>query len=118
MLISLNKRIFNFTLDTTDKIVQPILRDKKYLKLNAFQMNTFLSIQKIVEAQTSKVLKGMNIPTQKQLKTLYQTIYELEHKQVQLEKSIEILEEKLAKKYPPTPRKRASSLKKKPEIHV
>lgn len=114
MLIALNKKL----LDTTDRIVQPLLRDKTYLKLNAFQINSFLSIQKIVEAQTSKILNGMNIPTQKHLKSLYQTIYELEHKQTQLQKDIERLEEKLSKKFPPTPRKIATSLKKRPEIHV
>ncbi len=119
MILSLNKKIFDFTLNTTDKIVQPILRDKTYLRMNSFQMNTLLAVQKLVEVHTSKILKGMNIPTEKALKGLYQTIYEIEFQNAALIKKVNDLERKLieldiklTKEFPLTPKKRAGVIKK------
>lgn len=95
MIVSLNRRLFNFTLNTTDRIVQPLLRDKTYMRWNALQFNTVLSLQKVIEAQTSKVLKGMNIPTENSLKSLYKTIYELEEHRSICEQRILELEDKI-----------------------
>ena len=119
MLMSLNRKIFYFTLNTTDRIVQPILRDRTYLRMSSFQMNSLLNLQKLVEVQTTKVLKSMNIPTEKTLKGLYQTIYELENHKASCERKIEMLELKIkdlesriGNEFPPTPKKRALTPKR------
>lgn len=82
-------------------------------------MNSLLNLQKIIEVQTTKVLKSMNIPTEKTLKGLYQTIYELENYKASCETKIEMLElkikdleSKFGNEFPPTPKKRAVSSKR------
>ncbi|TNE99083.1 MAG: hypothetical protein EP326_08700 [Deltaproteobacteria bacterium] len=119
MFMSLNRKIFDFTLNTTDKIVQPILRDRTYLRMSSFQMNSLLHLQKLVEIQTTKVLKSMNIPTEKTLKGLYQTIYELENHKANCERKINMLELKIkdletrvGNELPPTLKKRTLTPKR------
>ena len=92
MLIKLQKKMWDASLDLTEKSLNKMVKDDSFLQWSSMGMNSSLWWQKNMGKGIEIVMKQLNLPDKETIKKLHQSIFELE-KEVELSRDrVEALE--------------------------
>ena len=96
MIIKLQKKIWDSSLELTEKSLNRMVKDDSFLQFSSMGMNSSLWWQKNLGKAVEVVLKQLNIPDKESIKKIHQSIFELE-KELDLSKDrIKDLEEEVS----------------------
>ena len=96
MIIKLQKKIWDSSLELAEKSLNRMVKDDSFLQFSSMGMNSSLWWQKNLGKAVEVVLKQLNIPDKESIKKIHQSIFELE-KELDLSKDrIKDLEEEVS----------------------
>ena len=78
MIIKLQKKLWDSSLELTEKSLNRMVKDDSFLQLSSMGMNSSLWWQKNLGKAVEVVLKQLNIPDKEAIKNIHQSIFELE----------------------------------------
>ncbi|MCF8058565.1 MAG: hypothetical protein K9K67_04660 [Bacteriovoracaceae bacterium] len=115
MLINLQKKLLQGSLNLAEKTLESLYRDKSFLKISSLSLNSNLWLQKTYGKGLQRLVKGLNLPTDEFELGLLETLHSLEQQNdAHIDRIKELegqLEQLQAKRVKP---QRSSRIRKKP----
>lgn len=95
MILDIQKKIWRNGMDLTEKTLETLYKDKAFLQFSSIGLNMGLWWQKSCNRTAGWLFKGLNVPTEDQVKVLLENLHSLESRNDQQEDRIKELEAEL-----------------------
>jgi vacuolar-type H+-ATPase subunit I/STV1 len=95
MILEIQKKIWKNGIDLTEKTLETLYKDKAFLQFSSIGLNMGLWWQKSCNRTAGWLFKGLNVPTEDQVKSLLENLHSLESRNNEQEDRIKELEAEL-----------------------
>lgn len=95
MILEIQKKIWKNGFDLTERTLETLYKDKAFLQFSSIGLNMGLWWQKSCNRTAGWLFKGLNVPTEDQVKTLLESLHSLENRNDEQEDRIKELEAEL-----------------------
>lgn len=95
MILEIQKKIWKNGFDLTERTLETLYKDKAFLQFSSIGLNMGLWWQKSCNRTAGWLFKGLNVPTEDQIKTLLESLHSLESRNDEQEDRIKELEAEL-----------------------
>lgn len=109
MILELQKKIWKNGFELTEKSLETLYNDKSFLRISSMGLNMNLWIQKSLGKTSNWLFKGLNVPTDDNMKGLLSEIHQLENQVDLQDDRIQELEKELRLLMDSLPKKKAAT---------